>query len=123
MAPCFSAMCVWSCTPSCMNWSDANAVRVHEATIIEMTTLWRQHEEDIIGWTRLSVTAGMNGNNRGMREYSIRANHSAWVRFVLMERLKFRACGFDPHPNAHIQSFSMPELPCRSDCSNGRPRD
>jgi hypothetical protein len=56
----------------------------------------------------LSVTAGMIGDNRGMRVYSIRANHSVWVCFVLMERLKFRACGFDPHPNAYIYSFLMP---------------
>jgi hypothetical protein len=107
MSPSASSLLFWSDTPSCIDWSDARALKEHEATIIEMSTIWRLYEEDIRGWHLLSEAAKMSGDSHGMKEFSIRAHHSAWVCKVLMTRLKFRGCKHEPYPNAHIWSFSM----------------
>ena len=108
MSPTSSSLMFWSDTPSCINWSDASALKEHETTIIEMSTLWQLHEEDIRGWHLLRKAAMKCGDRHGMKEFSICANHSAWVRKVMMARLKFRGCKHEPYPNAHIWSFSMP---------------
>ncbi len=108
MSPTSSSLMFWSDTPSCIDWSDASALKEHETTIIEMSTLWQLHEEDIRGWHLLRKAAMKCGDRHGMKEFSIRANHSAWVRKVMMARLKFRGCKHEPYPNAHIWSFSMP---------------
>jgi hypothetical protein len=90
-----------------INWTDASAVIDHEYIIIEMTTVWRLHEKDILGWQKLRDDAEASGDIEGMREFAVRATHSRWVRKVLMARLKFRGSNHDPYPNTDIRSFSM----------------
>jgi hypothetical protein len=103
-----SSLLFWSDTPSCIDWSDARALKEHKATIIEMSTIWHLHEEDIRGWHLLSKAA-MKSRDRhgGIKEFTIHANHSAWVCKVLMAHLKFRGCKHEPYPNARIWSFLM----------------
>jgi hypothetical protein len=86
---------------------DARAIKVHESTIINIATIWCVYEEDVHGWHLLRDAAKKNGDSQEMKEFSIRANHSAWVCKVLMARLNFRGCNHEPYPNAHIWSFSM----------------
>jgi hypothetical protein len=94
-------------SPLCIDWSDERAVAEHEQVIIEMATLWRRHEMDILGWQKLRDDAAACGEFEAMREFAVRATHSRWVRSVVMARLKFRSSGHDPYPNTFISSFSI----------------
>ncbi len=95
--------------PLCIDWSNDNALKEHEYTVMEMGSVWHLYERDIGGWQVLRDSAEAAGDIEAMREFSLRATHSCWVRRVVMARLMYRRCGHDPYPNVSIWSFAMPK--------------
>jgi hypothetical protein len=92
-----------------VDWSDPTMVECQIANIEEMTNIWSQHQKDIDGWLDLATRAVLDNNQRMARQYTIRAEHSAWVRTVLVARAKYKNFNYDPFPSVIISSFAFPE--------------
>ena len=93
--------------PLLIGWSDASAMKEHQLTIIEITTIWRIHEDDIIGWLQLRDIAEANRDIVGVEEFTMQAENSRWIRMVLVARMKFRGCQHEPFPDTWFFSFTM----------------
>jgi hypothetical protein len=110
MSPLLPLSMVGPDSPLCIDWSDAKAVDEHEGTIVEMLTVWNLHEKDIRGWMKMRDVAGVSGEIQAMIDFDMRARHSDWVCRVVMARLKFRTCLFDPYENTEIMSFALEKI-------------
>jgi hypothetical protein len=84
-------------------------VECQVANTKEMANIWTQHQKDIEGWRELAARAMLDNNRRLARQYTIRAEHSAWVRTVLVARTKYKGFNYDPFPSVVISSFTFPE--------------
>ena len=82
-------------------------MKEHKLTIIEITTIWRIHEDDIIGWLQLRDTAEANGDIVGVEEFTMQAENSRWMRMVLVDCMKFRGYQHELFLDTWFFSFTM----------------